>query len=822
MLGLAVFPEDDITEGSDLCHLKGPVGLPPGARSLIRSAYRLGPLRPPGATSRSYFHDVQGECVAAMEQGSPFAFEARIRHFAQLVDDLFECSTLPETRSAELRNAVELTDASHLFGKPFYVTWMRIFLQIVERAAAKADLDDDFLLTAISFQTRFFRAAQKHASVRATSFMVQLPRLTFGRILGWWTRTVERQGSIVHNPTVAVRLTPPQSATFQRVMVAVVGQWDHLRDNLLPRYGDAGYEWSEYGEVGSLSAEHLEESALMVLQGVHLGNHEAVEWMLDSLVKWRSGAELRLRDSGIPILKRQELLTIELLGKAWGDASQEVDAAYEGDNVARLQRRVFVLSVTNYWSDVCLAAAAVAAVWARGQPNKPSVAALVVRHVARGGSLRDGGDDGYPNALKPLASADQTIASIVRQFHANGSYIQGYRARLDRVVESAEGLREAEMVPGRIYSRWGANDLASVSDGMLLVLALLVPRDWDPRSALEPSLRHWNGSEDDKLRDLQERLGQWITRAESDAMDDLAGLFLACDGNTNQLEFKAALSSVSGGLQRVIAAIAEMRDEALERMDPSDARRSELAKWCTAGNFEQQTGPFPLGLFRSVEPTGELLGERALVLRGQDKGLYTEPALAQRPVNEEEWFAEALSQHVSASVLGASVSLLKPTDVATPTADEYWRVVKAFAAEVEALGQRPILLIESTGRPNWLWEWIDQWPMPRWPRPSDMQISRDVALTSPEYQGNLNSVAVYRAPLSPGTSLLLTRESLRRVRFTRFSDGQYVEVSFAPIEGDPRRLDVRLSWRLSVDVVGAPCRRLTYSVGDDRRSVGEG
>ena len=83
--------------------------------------------------------------------------------------------------------------------------------------------------------------------------------------------------------------------------------------------------------------------------------------------------------------------------------------------------------------------------------------------------------------------------------------------------------------------------------------------------------------------------------------------------------------------------------------------------------------------------------------------------------------------------------------------------------------------------------------------------------------GNLNDVAVYVAPLTPGGSILLTAESLDSLSFTKVDDNRFVSVEPIPVPDEPAIIDLRLTWWFDAHVDRYPAIKLSYS-GPRRRT----
>ncbi|MFX8133581.1 hypothetical protein ABTK90_19415, partial [Acinetobacter baumannii] len=76
------------------------------------------------------------------------------------------------------------------------------------------------------------------------------------------------------------------------------------------------------------------------------------------------------------------------------------------------------------------------------------------------------------DSLRDLSPAEYLVAKA-RQFAASGEWRGGYVGRLDRFVERVKDMHRPNMVSSRVYSFGGADDVVSLQESQLELLAVL-------------------------------------------------------------------------------------------------------------------------------------------------------------------------------------------------------------------------------------------------------------------------------------------------------------------------------------------------------------
>ena len=437
-----------------------------------------------------------------------------------------------------------------------------------------------------------------------------------------------------------------------------------------------------------------------------------------------------------------------------------------------------------------------------------SLPAKLLRSLILGKSLVGGAHAADPRS--PIVDADELLLSILRQRYLHGGYRRGYRGRLDGIVSNLSNVTEEAMVSGRIYTGVGSDDLDSLQDGQLALMLLVARRDWMPSKSVERLLTEWVRSDDERLRSLGQDLDRWKTALERSSFKKYKNLF-DCVSQESDWAFDDSLNTLRSFINALSASVKSTRADALDEFEISDTRLRNIGAWASQTAFSQNTGAFPLPLFNAIPTTTELpFEQRSCILRRVDKGEYTEPLMAQLPVNEQEFYALIVRNHVGQVLLSDLLQNLELQDVQAHSPVRYWEHVRAYAQRAENSHFRPILLLENRTKPNWVYQWLSGYSDSLEP-PEDLEVWRDPQAHGSAYIANMNNVPVYLAPsLQPGCSVLMTVDLLRSVCFEGFPTGNKVLATAEPIEGETSIINLRLTWAYAINIERYRCLRLNY------------
>lgn len=811
---LAMYEEGTTT----LCRVEGETGLSWFERLLISLSFDFGDMEREilELTVNDILLDAQGEAIVALRSGEPEAFEESVKRMLLLYESILDASQVRDISGGNA-SLMTVADRSNWLELPIYRVWSERFVDLFEAAASKLSFGEDYVSVLTHIPNRLFSKAQGKAVPELLKHFISLSPMLLKRIEDWWVRTVEQQGLTEHSLCNPMALRPPFYGGHDKVLREFIGAWESLKSyNLLPKR-DGKIGWEDRRQSAEYLEAHLSHTLVMLFGCVLRGDRNGAEWLADVLVKWYGDLRFRFEGSHNSFLRKQRLITIEIMSNKWDEVKRRVEVESFGVSSDELPPlAVLAACLDNLWTDTCCVAIYMLILWNQNCKCDNSLPAEILSHLIKGRALRDGGYAGEDKP--PYSGVDELMMAILRQYHADGHYRRGYRNRLDNYIEQISNLSQPEMVAGRGYSRWGSNDLDSVRDGQLSALLLAVPVQWQPRGALETMLDEWARTENEKVREFEQMLRKWKERLNENSFLGLRDSHECLRSKVGGgLDFDAAKLSLDQAIDKLLDVAVNVHQKALADMPPSKGRLAEIAQWASSKAFSEETASFPLPLFGKIEEIDEPLTERSLVINGLKKGEFTDPPMADRAANEEEWFAETVRGYAASSVLAAVLNELRPERMEADNPEAYWTQIKKFANNSLANGLHPLLLLQQHSVQR---EWMLGWLYPSiedsaCPPPADLVVSKDRLQKNNGYLWSLNEIPVFKAPLSHAASVLLVRESFERIDFSRHPGGHYVKVAAREVQGHPELVDLVLTWQQRISVKKYPAMMLSHGGPQD-------
>lgn len=793
-----------------LCRTEGGNGLRWWERLLIRWSFVLSPATNNQSSLNvcDLMNGLITEVKVAMEAGEEVVFREALHELVDLHAVLIQAGDFV-TDAGQHDNYANLVDRGDAFEAQMHNLWAREYRRLLEVAVERLTVNDTYFNHMVHLSGWLIGRLGVIRPVAISAHLIHLSRFLHYRLNRWWSKIGEEQGLFDHGPCEPGLLNVPAFTVYESAIKKYVGSWESLKNDYFPPPRDEPLVWSEYETITELYTRHLDDTLYMLFDSLSLGNKEGAEWLCDTLIKWWNTIHFRF-DNTYFYIRDERNLTLDLLRKPWDEAKDAIDLSMAGNDEGNAPKALWAACVHNYWIDLCCVSLYAMLQLGKDCICERSLPAQLAMVLGQGKALRAGGAG--IGEQWPLQTIEDLLIAIIRQYYFDGGYRRGYRARLDKVVEGVSSQGKSAMVPGRIYSGWGMDDLDALRDGQLVLLCLFVKEGWAPSARLMEMIQKWGEHDDAGLRAFIDQFKQWKTRlndADFLAYENLFSCiqtgFLAAAG------FQDAIARLDAGIGQITSSIEGFRIEQLRDAPISDKRLNDVAMWSSKSGFNANSADIPVSLFRDVQPSTEIHAEHTLVIREMNKGEFVEPAMTQRASNEDEWFDRTVSSHVAGAVMADMLKASHPEVVDVDSPSVYWQQIKTAASRMRKEGRTPILFVANRSEPRWLLDWIRGDHDERVQRPEDLRIVRDKRFDREGYVGSLNDIPVYVAPIGSGSSYLIPEETLDTLVFTEFDDGVFVQVSCEPVSGKDTLVNLKLSWRFRLDLQESTCVRIRYA-----------
>jgi hypothetical protein len=644
-----------------------------------------------------------------------------------------------------------------------------------------------------------------------------LPPLLMYLISEWWAKEIEQQGDLEHGPHQAATLRAPLQRTYDDILRQFVAGWESARTEVSRIPDAAEFRWASAADHAELHASHMQHSARMFLAAVLRGDRAAAEWLGDALMKWWGSYDFDREP--LTLLDRSSFITIDDMKRSWSDVYESLNVSesetWDAKDSPVLQRAVLMAAIQNFWIDVRLLTLELL-LWTAHCADANTCAHSLAMEVAcamlNGRTWKGGGEHSLPDAGY---GAPAYLLAKVRQYASGGSYREGYIGRLDSFVGSVKDMERPKMVSGRIYSFSGADDVASLQAQQLTLLVLFSQNAWTPNSALLRQIDFWLSGEYECIAVLRGHLDRLIAAFPATEVPTAAALSMLKACTKKAHDDTEGLTRARDGIEELRRYVEQHREEAIAQ-EPIDVKRlRQLGMYASSKAFSASTGEFPLALFGHINFGARRLNDWRFVVSAVRKGELTATEMDQRVSNEEDYWARTMADLVGRVVLNDVLQVLSQRDALVPEPMIYWDVLKSEAQRIISSGQHPVLVLDNSTRPDWIWEWQHaSYGRDKYPRPPDLVVRKHEG-RGPRYVCDFNDIEVFSAPMAPGASLLVAREVFQALDFTEYEPGRLVDAT--PREREDSRLLIDLVMTISRQVTVHPSEAVLLRYSSDKK-----
>lgn len=560
-------------------------------------------------------------------------------------------------------------------------------------------------------------------------------------------------------------LTGVNRDTYQRVVVKFVGAWETLVSGLGSRFNlddavglDADANWEAHGRAWRFVHTHLWATVTMLGVAVRSEDELGAGWLRDVLLRWPERLD---RDDTFARLQRRPLLRADWLRRPFDEASAYARRLAQAPAVAVVRPQdLFSVILRSAHADAVVLTAAAALSWHLRRTDGPTLAGETARRLLHREVLPEGG--------RPLRPSGQTgfrdvFLLILRTRFGLGPAEQGSVTEVDKNVRQLLGLREAPIVPGRVYTGWGPTGAESLDFELVAILAALAPPTGDAGVvALVAEL----GADEAFFLRGDESIQGAISTLESFAhrlgpafvMPEFARAVLALAPGADPSACRTRAAEI------IDAALDALRQARLTRLLASPIDPDRVADFAAGLQARLAAADLKLAPLRApaVELDVGVAAHRTFPLGNVERGLFTFPPRAAVDVdNMVEVTAEHLRDHLTGLVRAANWRRAKHTVrlKASRYPTNFWRAVARQKADIPD----PVLVVPHgpTGQlvAGWVWGFGP-------PKPSGLQVEKREGEDGDgaNYEAHIDGLAVYAANLPADTALLFSRAALKRLR----------------------------------------------------------
>jgi hypothetical protein len=790
-------------------------------RVFVRMSFWFTPIRLQRrhVTSAEILAELETDARISAGSGDVAAFEEAYDRVTQIHEMLLGVS-LVKADDGNMGSFALIPNVMEFAERPVHAYWANIYRTLFDAAVSILPKETRPIRQLCHVVQHLDGPDLQRSPVEIRERVLLLPTQLMYALGNWWSQRLEEQGVIQHGLSEMALLRPPLQGAYEETLLQFVGGWDSARQALadFPNRNDK-FLWENAKDLLKLNITHINRTCLMLLNAVARGDQAAAEWLADVISKWWANVSSYDHEP-IGLYGKTNFITTEVVNQEWSAAEQSLglddnDRRFIGQNKSSLQRHVCLAALGNYWRDIRLLTLEILLSWAaeeEAQLSDRSLAVYIATGLLTGRQWRGGGQTEEP--LSEL-TASSYLTAKARQYGSDSSYRKGYVAQLDSFVDSAKDILRPDMVPGRVYSYSGADDVQSLQEAQLVIFVVLSAGDWRLGESLRRQLAIWTSSNfqaTELLKHRAETMKQRLDQVGDSLCPVLVDRLLAQSKKTHTRP--DGIARTRNAIDNLLIEIAGLQTDAVANAQVSPQRLKQIELAASEKGFSKDTGEFPLQFFSSIDYQDAPQEPFTLNFSKLRKGELTDVEMAQRAGNEREYYAKTVANHVGALLLWDVIRKSEVRDVLALDATTFWSVLKEEAKALKRLGLTPVLILDNPTHPKWVWEWQHPSQDSAYPRPSDLVIHRKKKGRGHRYIADFNDIQVFSAALNSGESLLLARETFSSVTFKKYRDEVFVNAATSEVAGSRTLVDLRLTYERCVNVEHNKIVRIRYEMAN--------
>jgi len=690
-------------------------------------------------------------------------------------------------KAAEFVNDEGLTDTAAMLPDPYgfgstliHETWLEVYRPLAEFAVQNFTTDTTMFGRHCYLASRITGALKAQPLSVLTGLMHISTHLMYQLGL-WWAARVEERGLEPHDANHKAALQMPLAGAYEHALRSFVGGWERVElresedDDGTPTTAAAA--WAKHSRKASFAASKAEQTVRMILRAVSGGDSAGAFWLADSFMDtWRK--EQRRSNHYGYFRGGPPLITITDLEAAWPDIRKQLEDIPEGEREIAFAGEIAALVLHRYMSDLTLVLVLILLDWTSAEAPPGSLAMELAVGLMRGQPLKES----TPVDIDEFTGTSQVLSSLFRIQLA-----PQYCERLDKIVDFYRDLCRPSQVSGRIYSRYGADDIESLSleQTQLLVAITSAPSDTPPEISDQLEKRAFDIQHLQDMKSVAQRLINCL-----DSTDFVSAMPVA-EAIHNAIGTVAPLADsrswVRGALVSIVDAASKTYDNTLETAQLSQARLDEFGAAVSLQILGTDIDIFPFTLNPEFEAVQEEKRLYAFNFEGASKMPFTEPPLEALIAAESERYAERIAQGIAANLVLSYIRQNGIIPLDGTSEDSFFKTLALQASSLREKGLTPLLVVSGHQAPKWVYPWHHQ-------HKENMQADRP-SVKEPKQNApasviaHIDNIVAHGAPIGGRACYVLPEEHFKKLRYVT-QDGKNCLVVTAT-EQENHKLTIR-------------------------------
>jgi hypothetical protein len=750
---------------------EGEVALSWWERQLVKRSFRFAraakELSDP-LTPNSFMEELTDKLVGQIEKSALSGFKTALAELVRYHSFILSTQDTIDSTGAPL-NLAQI--GAGLFERPDQ-SWIRLYRRVYFAAVDKIASEATFVDALGHVAQELIPADARNVSSAVVTTLLDVGIYEVVALEDWVTRRTTIETVVGSEAQHRLVLAGSDRRAYERVIINFVGAWESVLQmaSIVYKWRESESfgmpeQWLAHTQAWPYLRTHLHSTAYFFALAVWNEDRVGAERYRDMLLRWLTPFYAVLRD--IHVFRHPEFLTLDLFGVDY-DRAGRIGQTFRSHSFYNITANaLFGISLRAAHDDALILSAALVLSWAvKGTQSsdigRREASAILQRQLIPGeGSTLTTGRSTSPfwasMAVLLRGSLDPLFAE------------RTYSATLNELVRRLAGMTQRYVVPGRVYSSWGADGVDMLRPFLLAIMAA----HFRTNEAERTSWLNWFVANDQIFKESDRSVRAVIYEMQTiaklieegaqknDFDDALSALDPSVDCVGRRAELKSFLDTVSERL-------ANQRRERLRALPVDSARIDRIRDAIRTELLTHGPEIFPFqgfNIYRGVSVAAEA---RVHAFDGVDKGELVSPSMSDAPDDNRHSIAvQVQREYLAGDVWREFFKKERKSilfDISAPAADR-WRVILSHASCVES---KPTLLVpyEPLGEEISTWTYLRD-------RPQHFHVEHVADMPSgggTGYIGTIDGVHVYEINGLSDRAILCSGRCLRSVTYQLLPD----------------------------------------------------
>jgi hypothetical protein len=441
-------------------------------RNLVKRSFRFAKAAKESSdplTPDSFMEELTDKLVGQIEKSALMGFKTAL---AELVS---YHSFILSTQDTTYSNGAPLNLAqigAGLFSRPDQ-NWVHLYRRVYFAAVDKIATEPTFVDTLGHVARRLIPADARGVSAVVVTTLLDVGIYEVVALEDWVTRrtTVETIDGEAQQRLV---LAGSDRRAYERVIVNFVGAWESVLQtaSIVYKWRESEtlrmpQQWLALTKAWPYLRTHLHSTAYFFAVAVWNEDRVGTERYRDMLLRWLTPLYAQVRD--IHVFRHPEFLTLDFLSVDYDQAERIAQSFRSHDFYNVTANTLFGISLRAAHDDVLILAGALVLSWTVKGSQSTDIGSREAISILQRQLIPDEGSTLV--ASRPTNPFWTSLAALLRGSLDQLFEEHTYYATLNELVRRLAGMTQRKVVPGRVYSSWGADGVDTLRPFLLAIMA---------------------------------------------------------------------------------------------------------------------------------------------------------------------------------------------------------------------------------------------------------------------------------------------------------------------------------------------------------------